>query len=179
MERLYLIILLFTLCLHAEYDWSAIDHLMEDSIADHAFPGSVILIADTSKVLYRKAFGYYTYDEEIEMKMDTLFDLASVTKVLATTTATALLYQENLLNLNDKVTKYFPDFAQSGKSEITIENLLLHNSGFPPDPWPVYNSKDFGCPETSKSDPALSYSCFSQIYEDRKSLLPTSRFLHL
>ena len=177
MKIFFVLILFMMVCLGT--DWSPIDILLEESIIDHAFPGCVALIASKDKVLYRKAFGYYTYDKEIKMQTDTLFDLASVTKVLATTTATALLYQQGLLKLEDKVTKYFPEFGQEGKEEITIENLLLHNSGFPPDPWPNYWNAEFNCPETPKSKPELSYSCFEKIYNDRNSknlthIIPTN-----
>lgn len=69
------------------------------------------------------------------MRLDTLFDLASLTKVLATTTATMILYQQGLLNLTAPVTQYLGSkFAAQGKAAIQVHHLLQHNAGFPPDP---------------------------------------------
>ncbi|KAG2387597.1 hypothetical protein C9374_001191 [Naegleria lovaniensis] len=139
---------------------------MTSAISNGAFPGSVFLVADRKNgILYSNSFGHFTYDQNsTPMSLHSKFDMASCTKVISTTSATALLYQKGLIGLKDKVTKYYPNFAVNGKGEITIENLLLHNSGFPPDPDPWYSSTAFGCPATQFYHPPQEFTCASKIY---------------
>jgi len=116
-----------------ENKFTAVDNIIENGIKDSTFPGAVLLIAQNGKVLHKKAFGHLIYDPASPpMETNTIFDLASVTKVIATTTATMLCYDRGLIKLDDKVAKYLPKFAANGKQNVTIRNLLLHNSGFPP-----------------------------------------------
>ncbi|MBW7889045.1 MAG: serine hydrolase [Bacteroidetes bacterium] len=109
-----------------------IDVLITKAVADSAFPGAVVLAAKDGKIFYQKAFGKFTYDSNATpVTTDAMFDLASVTKVIATTSAVMRLYDEKKLSLDDKVIKYFPAFGQNGKENITLYNLLVHNSGLP------------------------------------------------
>lgn len=115
------------------YNFSLIDKAIENGIADSAFPGGVVLIGHKGKIVYQKAFGHYTYDHSsTPMSLDVMFDMASVSKVIGTTSAAMLLYDAGKLNLDEKVTTYFPDFAVNGKEKAVVRNLLLHNSGLPP-----------------------------------------------
>jgi CubicO group peptidase (beta-lactamase class C family) len=150
------------------YDWSSADKVLDDGINNGAFPGCVALVADSTGVLYVKAKGTTMYNDKgtAPMTVDTVFDMASVTKVISTTSAIALLYQHGILSsLKTTVSSIFPEFAVNGKQNITVENCLLHNAGFKPDPVPNYNLKEFGCPESSKYQPALVYTCIDKIYE--------------
>ena len=107
-----------------------IDDLINSSIQKKYFPGAQLLIANSDKVLLKQNYGKYTYDENAKTVDDnSIFDLASVTKVVATTSAIMKLYDEKKLDLNDKVSSYIPEFTSKGKDEIRIFNLLLHNSG--------------------------------------------------
>jgi CubicO group peptidase (beta-lactamase class C family) len=109
------------------------DSLIEKAISDSAFPGAVLLVSKDGKIIYEKAYGHYTYEcSSPEVRLYTIFDLASVSKVVGTTTASMLLIDKADLNLDDKVIKYLPEFNNSGKENITIRNLLLHNSGLAP-----------------------------------------------
>lgn len=93
--------------------------------------------------------------------------MASLTKVLATTTTAMLLYDKGVLDLDMRISNpklLGPDFSVNGKETITVRNLLLHNAGFPPDPVPGYGAVAFGCPETAHYHPALSFSCIPKIY---------------
>jgi len=92
--------------------------------------------------------------------------LASVTKVLSTTTAVAMFYQRGELQMSTRVVDFFPEFEAKGKTPITIENLLLHNSGFPPDPNPNYWQKGVGCPETFKYHPEQVFTCQEIVFND-------------
>ena len=109
------------------------DSLIENAISDSAFPGAVLLVGKNDEIIYEKAYGHYTYDPTSpKVSMNSIFDLASVSKAVGTTTATMMLIDEGELNLDDKVIQYLPEFNNNGKENITIRNLLLHNSGLAP-----------------------------------------------
>src|ERR1035438_2101703 len=111
----------------------AIDRVIDDAIAQGKLPGAVVIIGHEGKIAYRKAYGRRAVVPEPEaMTDDTIFDLASITKVVATTTALMQLFEQGKLRLNDKVTDYIPEF-QGGKSGITLRNLFTHFSGLKPD----------------------------------------------
>ncbi len=114
------------------YDFHSLDSLISSAIRDSVFPGAQLLVGKNGHVIYDKTFGRFRYDINSErVSKNTLYDLASLTKVVATTSAAMLLYDKGKLRLKDKVTKFLPEFNNHGKSSITIENLLLHNSGLP------------------------------------------------
>ena len=111
----------------------AIDRVIEDAIRQNRLPGAVVLIGHNGHVVYRKAYGERAVVPRPEpMTVDTIFDLASLTKVIATTSCLMKLFEEGRFRLNDKVTEYIPEF-QGGKSDITIRNLFTHFSGLAPD----------------------------------------------
>lgn len=122
-------------------DFSMIDRLMQQAIDEHKIPGGVVVVGHDGHVVYRKAYGWRSLEPTRErMTPDTIFDMASLTKCLATTTAVMQLYQEGKIGLNDPVAKYLPEFGANGKQDITIRDLLTHYSGLPPDlnllePW--------------------------------------------
>lgn len=102
------------------------------------------------------------------MSSSTLFDMASCTKVVATTSVVALLYQKGMLPLEQRLSDPLllgPSFAQAGKENVTVLNCLLHNAGFPPDPSPNYWDPSFGCPETPRpGGPLENWSCRERVY---------------
>ncbi len=110
-----------------------IDDLVEEAIGEGQLPGAVILIGQNERILYRKAFGYRAVVPAVEpMTVDTIFDLASVTKVVATTTSIMQLIEAGRIALDDPVTRYIPEFKRHGKSNITVRHLLTHTSGLRP-----------------------------------------------
>ena len=112
-----------------------IDSIVNYWIADSAFPGAQVLVAKDGKVVYDKSFGTYDYSPlSRTTKSNTMYDLASLTKVMATTQAAMKLYGEGKLDLDSPVAKYIPQFGQNGKEKITVRNLMVHDSGLPPDP---------------------------------------------
>src|ERR1039458_9080260 len=121
--------------------FEAIDALMQDAVARGNIPGGVVLIGHNDKVVYRKAFGSRSLEPTREpMTVDTIFDLASLTKCIATTTSVMQLISEGRVRLNDPVSAYLPEFRQNGKEDITVRELLTHFSGLAPDldlnsPW--------------------------------------------
>jgi uncharacterized protein YbbC (DUF1343 family)/CubicO group peptidase (beta-lactamase class C family) len=110
--------------------WGNVDGIMNAAVARGTIPGGVVLVGHDGEVVYRKAFGMRSLEPEREaMTVDTIFDLASMTKCVATATAVMKLVQEGKLRLNDPVAAYLPEFAKNGKENITIRELLTHFSG--------------------------------------------------
>ena len=109
-----------------------LDNIVKKAIADSAFPAAELLVAKDGLIVYSRAFGTYDYSPySRQIDAGTMFDLASLTKVIGTTNAVMRLYDEKRLDLDDPVVKYLPKFGQNGKEKITIRNLLLHDSGLP------------------------------------------------
>ena len=118
----------------AQGGFAAIEEIMSHAIAEHKLPGAVVIVGHDGQVVYRRAFGMRSLVPTQElMTPDTIFDMASLTKPLMTATAVMQLYQEGKLSVDDPVAKYLPEFAQNGKGDITIRDLLTHYSGLPPD----------------------------------------------
>lgn len=112
-----------------------LDSIVSYWIADSAFPCAQLLVAKDGKIVFDKAFGSYDYSPiSRTIDLNTMFDLASLTKVCATTLAAMKLYGEGKLDVEAPVVKYLPQFGQNGKEKVTVRNLLEHDSGLPPDP---------------------------------------------
>jgi uncharacterized protein YbbC (DUF1343 family)/CubicO group peptidase (beta-lactamase class C family) len=124
---------------------AALDQAIEEAIRQDQIPGAVLLVSHQGQVVYRKAYGARSLTPRREtMTVDTIFDAASLTKVVATTPAVMKLFEEGKLRLNDRVTQYLPEF-QGGTSEVTVRQLLTHFSGLRPDldlqpPWSGYET---------------------------------------
>lgn len=120
-------------------DLSKIDDLVNENIKNGTFPGGVVLVAKDGEIVYEKAFGdsqKYDMGKELEKpkktSVETIYDLASVTKVMATTQAIMKLSYEGKLDVNDKVIKHIPEFGKNGKENVKIKDLLTHTSGLTP-----------------------------------------------
>jgi uncharacterized protein YbbC (DUF1343 family)/CubicO group peptidase (beta-lactamase class C family) len=117
-----------------EADLAPIAEIVEQEIEAGKTPGAVVLIGSQSKIVYRRAFGHRALrPEKRPMTEDTIFDLASLTKVIATSTAVMQLVEQGKLRLEDPVAKYWPEFKANGKARITVQELLTHYSGLRPD----------------------------------------------
>jgi uncharacterized protein YbbC (DUF1343 family)/CubicO group peptidase (beta-lactamase class C family) len=113
---------------------AVLDPIVNDAIAQQQIPGAVLIVGHDGRVVYRKAYGSRAIEPQREaMALDTVFDCASLTKVIATTTAIMQLWEQGKLRMNDPVAKYLPEFGQNGKQDITIRQLLVHYSGLAPD----------------------------------------------
>lgn len=113
---------------------TALDAIVGDAIRQGQIPGAVLIVGHDGKVIYRKAFGDRALTPRREaMTLTTVFDCASLTKVVATTTAVMQLWERGKFRMADPVAKYIPEFAQNGKQDITIRQLLVHYSGLAPD----------------------------------------------
>ena len=154
-----------------ERSWSELDDIIDDAIKRGAFPGAIQLIATEDKILFESARGTFTYGAPAPatgtnpaVTSDTLWDLASISKVFGATTAAALLYQNGHLDLDARVSDILPDYAQGGKGATTIRHLFLHNAGLPCDPIPGYYQAKFGCPESQKADPKITFTCRARCF---------------
>jgi SSS family transporter len=132
-----------------QYDFSSITTLVDQAIAAKKLPGAVVLVGHNGQVVFHQAYGSRKLAGEPgirgetdaePMTEDTIFDMASLTKCLATATAIMQLYEAGKLQFDDPVSKYLPEFASNGKEKVTIRELLTHYSGLPEDislkdPW--------------------------------------------
>jgi uncharacterized protein YbbC (DUF1343 family)/CubicO group peptidase (beta-lactamase class C family) len=111
-----------------------IEQLVNADIADKKLPGAVVIVGHKGKIVYRKAFGNRSLVPTVEkMTVDTIFDLASLTKPVATATSIMILIEQGKLRLNDTIGKYIPDIDDEQAKRITIQQLLTHTSGYRPD----------------------------------------------
>jgi serine-type D-Ala-D-Ala carboxypeptidase len=108
-----------------------VSHMMDRGIKDHVFPGAVLLCAKHDDILYHRAFGVADLQTNHPMKTDAVFDLASLTKPLATAVAMMVLVQTHQLDLDVCLKDLLPATAQTPKAGITLDMLLRHTSGLP------------------------------------------------
>ena len=113
---------------------SVLDPIVNDAIGQQQIPGAVLIVGHAGQVVYRKAYGNRAIVPRREpMTLDTVFDCASLTKPVATTTALMQLWEKGKFRMADPVARYLPEFAQNGKQDITVRQLLVHYSGLPED----------------------------------------------
>ncbi len=111
-----------------------IDGLVQAGIAEGKMPGSVVAIGRHGKLAFLRAFGNKQLQPTpVPMTIDTLFDMASITKPVATATSIMSLVEQGRIRLGDRIVEYFPEFASNGKDLITVQDLLVHQSGLIPD----------------------------------------------
>jgi len=122
-------------------NFSAVDLLVQEQVNDQAITGAVLLVGHDGRIVHQKAFGLRATSPRPEaMTADTIFDLASLTKVVATTPSVMRLIQYGQIRLDEPVAHYIPDFGMNGKDAVTVRQLLTHYSGLRPDvdlnpPW--------------------------------------------
>ncbi|HYA12364.1 MAG TPA: serine hydrolase domain-containing protein [Thermodesulfovibrionales bacterium] len=111
-----------------------INAIVDEAIREGKIPGALLLIGNQGKVVYRRGFGFRTLvPEKLPMPENTIFDIASLTKVVATTTAIMQLVEKGKLRLDAPVARYWPAFKTNGKGRITVRQLLTHYSGLQPE----------------------------------------------
>lgn len=120
---------------------AAIDRLVRDAIRAGDFPGAVLVVASSRRVLYRKAYGARTYEPRtIANDPSTIYEFASVTKPAVTATAVMALVERGVLRTTDRVARWIPEFAANGKHDVTIGQILTHTAGMPPS----FKESDYG-----------------------------------
>ncbi len=109
-----------------------IDSLIIHAIDNGAFPGAVVLVGDKNSIIYHKAFGAFTYDQGASPVDEyTIYDIASMTKVVATTSTIMHLFDNGAIHPDDTVTAFIPGYTNEYKQNVTIKDLLLHTGGLP------------------------------------------------
>jgi serine-type D-Ala-D-Ala carboxypeptidase len=112
--------------------FNRVEKAMEEAVATRVFPGAVLLVNKEGQVVYHRAFGHRSLEPEVTpLSEDTIFDLSSLTKPLATATAFFHLVRERKLLIDDRVTRLFHNFGVHGKTHVTFRHLLAHCSGLP------------------------------------------------
>lgn len=136
---------LFLSCVNSQeyrnksHQFPEVRELIEKAIDSEIFPGAVLLIWKDGEILLEEPYGHLMYEKSSPPVItETIYDIASLTKVIATTTASMICIEKGKFSLDDKVTKFIPEFRNNNKEKITIRNLLLHNSGLPA--WKKYFS---------------------------------------
>lgn len=114
--------------IHAN-ELTGIDSIIGDAIAQHAFPGCQMLVAQDGQIFYNRTFGTRTYEDSIAVKNSDLYDIASVTKIASTSLAVMNLYEEGKIDLNKTVGDYLPEWRKSNKAPLKIFELLTHQAG--------------------------------------------------
>src|SRR5260221_2108211 len=115
-------------------DFAPIDALVQEKIADQSVTGAVLAVGHDGRIIHQKAFGFRATSPRLEpMTVDTVFDLASLTKVVATTPSVMRMVQYGQVRLDEPVSRYIPEFAASGQDRVTVLQLLTHYSGLQPD----------------------------------------------
>jgi len=113
--------------------FAAIDARLQKAIADSVFPGCQVLVAKDGKIVYNKTFGSHTYDDTLQtVNLTDLYDVASVTKVAATTLALMKLYDEGKFKLSDKLSAHLHYLKNTNKADMTIRQVLGHQAGLSP-----------------------------------------------
>lgn len=109
---------------------AVIDEVVQEGLDQGKMPGAVVVIGRREGIVFRKAYGFrQTKPDQVPMSADTVFDLASLTKPIATATSVMVLIQQGRMDLNAPVAMYLPDFAANGKDKITVGHLLMHTGG--------------------------------------------------
>jgi hypothetical protein len=151
-----------------------LDTILTNGVNDKVYSGVAAMAGSLDgRFRYAGAFGRFKYpddpdDDGIEdaaVELTSRFDLASLSKVIAGTSAVAILYERGYLQLDTRVADILgKDFAQNGKDTMTIRHCLLHNAGFAPDPVPWYWDITFGCPNSDDYNPDEDFSCLDKVY---------------
>src|SRR6266851_1504313 len=112
--------------------FAKVENAIDGAVVSGVFPGAVLLVNKEGQVVYHRAFGHRSLQPEITpLHEDTIFDLSSLTKPLATTLAFLMLVRERKLRIDDRVTRIFHNFGVHGKIHISFRHLLAHSSGLP------------------------------------------------
>ncbi|MFK7809320.1 MAG: glycoside hydrolase family 3 N-terminal domain-containing protein [Saprospiraceae bacterium] len=106
-----------------------IDSLAELAIKEKATPGCVVLVAKDGKVVFNKAYGHHTYSKRTRMEADHVFDLASITKIAATTVSIMKLHEEGRINVYQPISEYLPELKGTNKADLTIYDIMAHRAG--------------------------------------------------
>ncbi|MFQ5541649.1 MAG: serine hydrolase domain-containing protein, partial [Candidatus Binatia bacterium] len=162
-------------------NFGAVEDAFMEAVGQGLLPGAVVLVGRGDEVVFKGAFGFRSLlPEKSPMQSDFIFDLASLTKALATTTALMLLVREKKVRLEDRVNRFVPTFGVFGKTHVTIRHLLAHCSGLPS--WKPYykeiiSAEKSGRPNFVASRGARSFA-FEGVHREKLVAPPGTRTLY-
>ncbi len=161
--------------------WSQVEQAFERAAQNEMFPGATVRASLCGQPVFEGAFGMRSLvPERVPMRLDTVFDLSSLTKPLATTSAVMLLVQEGKLRLDDRVARLFPDFGVQGKGTLTWRNLLAHCSGL--SAWrPFYReieALERGGRVNFMSSRAARQYVYEQVHRERPEITPLTKSVY-
>ena len=139
-----------------------IDEIAQNGITQKAYPGCRVLVYHKDKVIYNKAFGTFSYTDNSPVTQNTIYDIASVTKVAATTLAIMKLFDEHKIDVKDKLSDYLPYLKNTDKASITIAQAMTHTAGL--QAWIPFYTK------TLLSDKSLNPAIYSKVYSNDFSI---------
>jgi uncharacterized protein YbbC (DUF1343 family)/CubicO group peptidase (beta-lactamase class C family) len=150
----------------AQIDLSGLDAIVGQSIEKDEIPGAVVVVGRRGRIIFRKAYGSRALVPAREkMTADTIFDMASLTKSMATAPSVLLLVEQGKVRLNDPVARYVPEFGANGKEQVTVRQILTHTSGLRAIP---------AVTEETKGTEAV----LKAIYDDTLTAAPGARFVY-
>jgi beta-glucosidase-like glycosyl hydrolase/CubicO group peptidase (beta-lactamase class C family) len=153
----------YTIPLEAHFNvkiLQGIDSIAEDAISKRATPGCQVLVAKDGMVVWNKSYGYHTYDRQIKVSDDDMYDLASLTKIIAAVPSLMFLEQEGLIDITEPLSVYLPELDTTNKRKARIDDILLHQAGLKS--WipfyqsylkPIYPNQKFASNRYSKRYP--------------------------
>jgi CubicO group peptidase (beta-lactamase class C family) len=161
--------------------WREVEQAFNDAVSRRVFPGATAVVRQGAQVVFEGAFGFrIVTPHQGEMKLETVFDLSSLTKALATTIAVMMLTRDGKLRLDDRVTRYFPNFSLHGKERVTIRQLLAHCSGLAA--WRPFYRLIGDVERAGKvnfmSSPNAKQWIYEEIHREKPEALPATRTIY-
>jgi CubicO group peptidase (beta-lactamase class C family) len=145
-------------------DFHTVESAFQDAVAQGVFPGAVVLVSKDGEIVFEQAFGSRSLiPEKTPLKPNTIFDLASLTKPLATSIAIMLLVREKKIRLDDQITRFIPTFGVFGKSTATFRQMLNHSSGLPA--WKPFHEEIVKMEKAGRINFVASRAAKSFVYE--------------
>jgi CubicO group peptidase (beta-lactamase class C family) len=158
--------------------WHDARTTLDKGVESGVYPGAAAIVGGRNGVLFEYATGSLTYGrlplpngQNEPVSAHTVFDLASLSKVIGTTSVVAWLYEKGFLDLDEKISSenlLGAEFSQGGKANVTIRDCMLHQAGFPPDPVPNYWDPTFGC-DSAPLPQRQSFACSDRCYQSLMS----------
>ncbi len=161
--------------------WRDVEEAFAQAIERQVFPGATIVVRKGRDVVFEGAFGYRVLvPERAPMQIDTIFDLSSLTKALATTFALTVIARDGKLRLDDRVTRFFPDFGVHGKGHVTFRNVLAHCSGLAA--WRPFCHRIIDIERGGKVNFVASYGAkewvYDQIHREKPEVAPVTKAIY-
>jgi len=161
--------------------WREVEQAFNETVERGAIPGATVVVRVGNDIAFEGAFGFRSIvPDRTPMKIDTVFDLSSLTKALATTVAVMLLTRNGKFRLSDRVTRYFHNFSVHGKSDITFRHLLAHCSGLAA--WRPFHERIAAIEKSGKVNFVASYGAkeftYEEIHRERLEAPPGTRTIY-